>query len=244
MQRCFVLLFTLCTALVVQAQDDYVIPAPEPEYVEPLPKRSFGFDLFGPAVSLLNTVPERLHLAMAGEWWTGPKRSWRADLMYDDERDEGRVDDLLFVQGTYLAPVVDERSRTVTLGIGLVVQDHDKRIATRIGASFQTGWTERSWDETGRILVPDSACGGCLVQVADYAGSRYDSELFAGLAGTVGITGRLGRHWMVEFRFPLQVRAYLTLEGEGTGAPFLPDDWGDAVRFGLGWPGLYLHRTW
>lgn len=235
------------TAWCVAQDEDHVRPdSVTEEYVRPLMQRSISVDVFGPAITLLNTDPAMVRIGVASEWMGERRRSWRFGYQFEDDRLSDRVDDLVYRGDVFLLPKVDEHQVSHVVTAGLVLQDRDKRIATRIGAGLQLGYAYREWREEGLILRPDTLpCNECLLHVEGvYEGLAQDRSIVLGVEGAVGITGMLGQHCMVEFRFPLQLRTYLTLDSTQEGTLTVPDSWDDPVTFGIGWPGIFVHYWW
>ncbi len=234
------LLLALAVAPIVahaQLQEDYVPPPA---------KGSFAVDLFGPAITLVDSDPQFVQFGLAWERWIGPRSLLRAGISYSEDRSVGTVYDLVYRDGIFLLPKVDELHRAEVLHIGVMAQDRGKRIATRIGAGLQLGHATRRWKEEGLRLRPDTLpCNECLLHFEGvYAGEREVSALLVGVEASVGIKGDLGRRWMVEFRFPIQLRWYPSLSEAQEGTLTAGNGWDAAVRFGVAWPGLFLHHTW
>lgn len=217
------------------------------DYVRPPREKAIGADIFGPIISVLPQQEQRLRMEFVYQHWYREKRAWRASFTHVDERYPATNGPLELIDGLIEERRNTERYTMQLLRGGLQAQHRHKRISGLVAVAFQVG-RERSrlMQDVDRFMPDTLPCAPCELDPVD--GTRGleldDHLLLLGLEAAVGMSGRLGERWEIEFRFPLQVRWRMLMSREEDVGIRPPQGWDDRVRFGAAFPGLFVFYTW
>lgn len=219
----------------------------EPDYVQPAKDNAFGIDLFGPMISVLPQEEQRLRMELVYQTWYNEKRAWRMSFTYVDERYPASTGPLELFDGLFEERRNTERYSMRMIRSGLQAQHRHKRISGLVAVALQAG-TERSWltQDVARYMPDTLPCAPCNLDPLDVrTGLQLNDRLLVlGVEAAVGMSGRLGQRWEMEFRFPLQLRWRFLMTREEDVGIRRPQGWDDRVRFGAAFPALFLFYTW
>ena len=236
----FALLFLAGSAAPLWAQ-------PEVDYVRPERRWSAAVDFVGPLFPLFRPGEQRLRLDGALQHWYKQNRAWRVGLSHTNERYGDDQGPLEFNDGLFTRRVGKESFASTILRAGVLAQDREPRISGIVGVSVLVGIEQAGLEQTELRYLPDTLpCAPCaLTALEPREGLRLEDRfLIAGIEAVVGGSYRIGQRLELEFRLPLQLRSRSLISRQEEGGVQRPGGWDAPLRFGVPFPGLFLHYRW
>lgn len=247
--RSFIAVCLSLSVLHLHAQIDTVPTDPAVD----LHRWSAGFELLRPTYDLITNTPEERYMRLEGvlQYWLRPDIALRASYAVSEEHVEG-PDPIYVTDSAAVTRYSVSDTRSGRFSAGIVIQkrqeifvERGKWVAPLLGVMLLVGTEDRSITNDDQAYLLDSTgVPGEPIPGTDVLRSQADRMLYSGLEISPGLSFLAGAHWELEFRLPLEVTYWSTLETVSMNSPTVPDWWSRPVNVGVHLPRVYLLYRW